>query len=110
MYVNYSATQANDFHQCWDIDTEPVSQEFGLVASICLELAVNMFGNLNYFASVSASIENRYGFYDRGTISRMCKDLCLCHEPRVALKSTLSKIPWVSDPFPAVRVIESSIR
>jgi len=53
MYVNYSATQANDFHQCWDIDTEPLSQAVGLVAGICLEVAINMLGNLNYFARVS---------------------------------------------------------
>jgi len=53
MYVNYSATQANDFHHCWDIDTELLSQAVGLVASICLGVAVNMFGNLNYFARVS---------------------------------------------------------
>jgi len=56
MHVNYSTAQANDFHQCWDIDTEPLSQVVGLVANICLEVAVNMFGNLNYFVRGSQSV------------------------------------------------------
>jgi hypothetical protein len=48
--------QANDFHQGWDIDTERLSQAAGLAASICLEVSVNMFGNLNYFARLSQSV------------------------------------------------------
>jgi hypothetical protein len=52
MHVNYSGTQANGFHQCWDIGTELFSLAVGLVAGICLEVAMKMFGNLHYFAKV----------------------------------------------------------